>query len=113
MDLDTLKGIPGVGWEAVRATKPGWPSPLRALAQLAPKRAAVVRAFVDKLRDTFDLAVWTRFANLDNLWPIDWEPGPDDTPSRDDIAALLANNPVASRFTDGIQLLSAQGEAIH
>ncbi len=86
---------------------------MRALAQLAPKRAAVVRAFVDELRDTFDLPVWARFANLDNLWPIDGEPGPDDTPSRDDIATLLATNPVASRFAGGIQLRSAQGEAIH
>ncbi|MFI6658057.1 exonuclease domain-containing protein [Streptomyces sp. NPDC050523] len=112
-DLDALKTIPGVGWEAVRATKPGRPSPLRAFAQLAPKRAAVVRTFVDDLRERFDLRVWTRFANLDNRWLIDWEPGADGTPSKDDIAALLAGNPAASRFTDGIQLLSKQGEAIH
>ncbi|GAA2524022.1 3'-5' exonuclease [Streptomyces longisporus] len=112
-DLDALKDIPGVDWEAVRATKAGRPSPLRAFAQLAPQRAAVVHAFVDELRERFGLPVWARFANLDNRWLIDWEPGPDGTPSRDDIAALLAGNPVASRFTDGIQLLSAQGKAIH
>ncbi|MBL1086853.1 3'-5' exonuclease [Streptomyces actinomycinicus] len=112
-DLDALKDIPGVDWEAVRATKPGRPSPLRAFAQLAPQRAAVVRAFVDELRERFGLPVWTRFANLDNRWLIDWEPGLDGSPSRDDVAALLARNPVASRFTDGIQLLSAQGKAIH
>ncbi|MFD7409244.1 3'-5' exonuclease [Streptomyces sp. NPDC059866] len=112
-DLDALKDIPGVDREAVRATKPGRPSPLRAFAQLAPKRAAVVRAFVDELRETFGLPVWARFATLDNRWLIDWEPGLDGAPSRDDVAALLAGNPVASRFADGIQLLSAQGEAIH
>ncbi|MET9387889.1 3'-5' exonuclease [Streptomyces sp. NPDC002928] len=112
-DLDALKDIPGVDWEAVQATKPGRPSPLRAFAQLAPMRAAIVRAFVDELRERFGLPVWTRFANLDNLRLIDWEPGLDGTPSRDDVAALLAGNPAASRFADGIQLLSAQGEAIH
>ncbi|MBP2055217.1 hypothetical protein J2Z21_008230 [Streptomyces griseochromogenes] len=112
-DLDALKDIPGVDWEAVQATKPGRPSPLRAFAQLAPKRAAIVRAFVDELRERFGLPVWTRFANLDNLWLIDWEPALDGTPSQDDVAALLAGNPAASRFADGIQLLSAQGEAIH
>jgi hypothetical protein len=112
-DLDALKDIPGVDWEAVQATRPGRPSPLRAFAQLAPRRAAVVRAFVDELRETFGLSVWTRFANLDNLWLVDWEPGLDGTPSRDDVAALLAGNPVSSRFSDGLQLLSAQGEAIH
>lgn len=112
-DLDALRDIPGVDWEAVRATKPGRPSPLRAFAQLAPKRAAVVRAFVDELRETFGLPVWTRFANLDNRWLIDWEPGLEGTPSRDDVAALLAGNPVTSRFANGIQLLSRQGEAVH
>ncbi|MFD7282420.1 hypothetical protein ACFV80_36715 [Streptomyces sp. NPDC059862] len=112
-DLDALKDIPGVDWEAVQATKPGRPSPLRAFAQLAPQRAAVVRAFVKELREAFDLPVWARFANLDNRWLIDWEPGLDGTPSRDDVAALLAGNPVASRFADGIQLLSEQGKAIH
>ncbi|MEV6594129.1 3'-5' exonuclease [Streptomyces acidicola] len=112
-DLDTLKGIPGVDWVAVRATKPGRPSPLRAFAQLAPQRTAVVRAFNDELRETCGLPVWARFANLDNHWLIDWEPGPDGSPSRDDVAALLADNPAASRFADGIQLLSAQGKAIH
>ncbi|MEU5046287.1 hypothetical protein [Streptomyces griseorubiginosus] len=70
-DLDALKDIPGVDWEAVRATKPGRPSPLRAFAQLAPQRAAAVRAFVDELRERFGLPVWARFANLDNHWLID------------------------------------------
>jgi hypothetical protein len=32
-DLDALRDIPGVDWEAVRATKPGRLSPLRASAQ--------------------------------------------------------------------------------
>ncbi|GAA3838821.1 hypothetical protein GCM10022403_083990 [Streptomyces coacervatus] len=112
-DLDALEDIPGVDWEAVRATKPGRPSPLRAFAQLAPQRASVARAFVDELRERFGLPVWARFANLDNRWLIDWEPGPDGTPSKEDVAAMLAGNPVASRFADGIQLLSRQGEAIH
>ncbi|MEU0389186.1 3'-5' exonuclease [Streptomyces chartreusis] len=112
-DLDALKDIPGVDWESVKATKPGRPSPLRAFAQLAPQRAAAVRAFIDELRERFGLPVWARFANLDNRWAIDWEPGLDGSPSPDDVAALLAGNPVVSRFADGIQLLSAQGKAIH
>ncbi|WP_409467260.1 exonuclease domain-containing protein [Streptomyces sp. HC307] len=75
--------------------------------------AVIVRAFVDELRETFDLPVWARFASLDNRWLIDWEPGLDGAPSRDDVAALLAGNPVVSRFADGIQLLSKQGRTIH
>lgn len=47
------------------------------------------------------------------MLPIDWEPGPDGSPSPEDVAVLLASNPVASRFTGGIQLLSAQGKAVH
>ncbi|WP_406164630.1 hypothetical protein [Streptomyces sp. NBC_00996] len=58
-DLDAPKDIPEVNWEAVRATKPGRPSALRAFAQLASERAAVVRAFVDELREPFGLPVWS------------------------------------------------------
>ncbi|MFC4506720.1 MULTISPECIES: hypothetical protein [Streptomyces] len=32
---------------------------------------------------------------------------------RDDVTTLPVGNPVASRFADGIQLLSTQGKAIH
>ncbi len=40
-----------------------------------------------------------RFTSLGNLWLINWEPGLNGAPSREDVAALLASNPVASLRT--------------
>ncbi|MGW4784989.1 hypothetical protein [Streptomyces sp. NPDC004230] len=67
-ELDALKDIPEVDWEGQsRRPSPAGRPPLRAFAQLTPKRAAAVCTFVDELREGFGLPVWTRFANLANL----------------------------------------------
>ncbi|MEV5348967.1 3'-5' exonuclease [Streptomyces achromogenes] len=112
-DLDAVLRIEDVDWGAVRALKPRQVSPLRKFASQAPKRAAAVRSFVDRLRAEQGVVAWCRYARLDNRWIIDWEPREDGTPTADDVRGLVSGDAGLAPYAETVQLLGTVGRTVH
>ncbi|MEY9961542.1 3'-5' exonuclease [Streptacidiphilus sp. MAP5-52] len=112
-DLDALKELPGVDWEAVRAVKPGMPSPLREFAKLGPRRADLVHGFTDLLNEQFGVLAWSSFWNSRDRWTIDWLPNEAGEPSREQVRELFNAEPVRAAFTKKVTLLSEATEVVH
>jgi hypothetical protein len=83
--VEALLTIPGVDWEAVRAARPGEPSPLREHARLPASRAALVRGFAAGLAGRYGMPVTARYDGDRGQWELAWVPGasghPDGAPS--------------------------------
>jgi Exonuclease len=110
---DTLREVPGVDWEAVRAVHAGEVSPLRAHTRLPARRAAVIRAFCQDLGGRWGVEIWPSFSNRDDCWEIDWELREDGHPTKAEVAAALSAHRGAARHAGCIVLSTAVGEVIN
>ena len=72
-DLEALREHPDIDWEAVRAVRPGEPSPLRHLARRPADRAAVIRRGIAELGDRYGAEVWAWWNNNAGIWEADFE----------------------------------------
>ncbi|MFC7331357.1 3'-5' exonuclease [Marinactinospora rubrisoli] len=102
----------GIDWEALRAVRPGAPSPLREIvAGLPPSRAALVRAFAAEIGERFGVEVWPRYWSGRQLWEIDWEQRADGGPTLEEVKQALAEHP-AGAHTGHIDLSTEVGDVI-
>jgi DNA polymerase III epsilon subunit-like protein len=111
-DVDALLELPGVDWEAVRACRPGQPSPLREYARLPATRAQVVHAFCTELAARYQVEVWALYRGSADLWEIDWERTTAGEPTRDQVTAALASHPGADRHRENIRIDTEAGAAM-
>ncbi|WP_433358808.1 3'-5' exonuclease [Streptosporangium sp. CA-115845] len=109
---DVLAEVPGVDWEAVRAARPGEPSPLREHTRLPATRAAAIRAFCGDLGHTYTVEVWPSWQRLRQRWTIDWEQRADGRPTEKEVATALAKHRGASPYAEEITLSTAVGEVV-
>jgi len=112
-DLDALKEIPGVDWEAVRAVKPGKPSPLREFVKLAPRRADLVHGFAELLAEQYGVRAWTSFSNSRDRWTIDWLPNDALEPTRAQVKELFSAEPARAAFAAKVGFLSTVAQVVH
>ncbi|MEU6718325.1 3'-5' exonuclease [Nonomuraea sp. NPDC046802] len=111
-DLEDVLTIPGVDWEAVRAVRPGQPSPLREHTRLPIRRATAIRGFAADLAAQHQIAVWPRWHTREDVWVLDWEPGSDGTPTHEQVQQALLAHPAAARHADHVRLSSEVGDVI-
>lgn len=111
-DVDELREHPAVDFEQVRATPPGRPSPLRALARRPTTRAATIRAFVAELGQTWGVEVWAWYRTGPDCWYLDWDHNPDREPTKQQVLAAIDAHPTARRFRDDLVLDTEQGAAV-
>lgn len=105
-DLDGLRDHPDIDWEAVRAVKPGAPSPIRELAPKRPDRAAVVKAFARRVKDAHPgMEVWLAYHGGAQEWRLDWS---DDAIAAEAITAMLADDP-ATKYRREIRIGTRAG----
>ena len=107
-DVEAVLQIPGVDWEAVRAVRPGDPSPLREHVRLPVARADAVRAFCGDLGREWKVEVWPRWHNGSDTWLVDWD-RLDGHPTEQEVAAALAAHPEAAAHAGRIELSTPEG----
>lgn len=88
-DVEALLQLPGVDWEAVRAARPGEPSPLREYAARPIARAALVRGFAADLSAGLGTEITARYDPDRDTWELHWHPRPDGQPGKQAIRAAL------------------------
>jgi DNA polymerase III epsilon subunit-like protein len=111
-DVDALLERPGVNWALVRDTGKGERSPLLDLVGGRPAtRAQVIRAFLRDFGAEHKIEMWGWFVNGPDVWEIDWE-RVEGGPTKTDVAAAIAGNPVLRQYRREITLHSAAGAAI-
>ncbi|MFF3958846.1 3'-5' exonuclease [Streptomyces sp. NPDC001890] len=108
-DVRALRDMPGVDWEAARGLPKGAPSPLREYAKLAPTRAAVVRAFAQRLADRHGVTVWAWNSPYSGCWELDWE-RIEDAPTKATVRRELTEDPEAGSYTSEIVLCPEWGK---
>lgn len=107
-DVQALRELPGVDWEAVRGAPKGKVSPLREYARLAPSRADVVRGFCQELADRHQVVVWAWSSPYTGGWEVDWE-RVDGAPTRKQVAGELAQDAAAAGYAKEIALSPTWG----
>lgn len=110
-DLEALREHPLIDWEAVRAVKPGEPSPLRHLARRPIDRAALIRRWVAELGDRHGIEVWAWWHPGAGRWEIDWERTAD-APTVAEVKAAIAAHPALAEHRDHIALSTDAGAAL-
>jgi len=110
-DLEELREHPDIDWEAVRAVKPGEPSPLRHLARRPVNRAAAVRRWVAEYGDQHGIEVWAWWHPGAGQWEVDFE-RLDDGPGVDDVKRAIAEHPHLLDVTDEIAVATDAGAAV-
>lgn len=105
-DLDDLRDIPGVDWEAVRDVKPGEPSPLRERTALPKARADAIRIFCGEYGADHEVALDPRFRvrGREEWWEIRWVTRADGHPTAAEVAGALASHRHAAKHADGVRL---------
>jgi hypothetical protein len=101
-----------VDWEAVRACRPGQPSPLRVFAPRPPSRAEVMRRFVAQLADRYRLDVWAWYHGGADRWELDWERTEDGGPTVEQVEAVIAADPVVGQYRADVELATEGGAAV-
>jgi DNA polymerase III epsilon subunit-like protein len=101
-----------VDWEAVRACRPGQPSPLRVFAPRPPSRAEVIRRFVAQLADRYQVEVWAWYHGGADRWELDWDPTEDGEPTVEQVVAAIAADPVVGQYRADIELATEGGAAV-
>jgi Exonuclease len=109
--LDAVKDLPGVDWEAVYATPKGRPSPLREYVRKPPTRAVQIRWFCTQLSHRWKVQVWATWDNTCDTWFVDWDTV-DGRPTRDDVAQALADDKIVRQHRRQIVLGSDSGLAV-
>lgn len=110
-DLDALREHPDIDWEAVRAVRPGEPSPLRPLARRPTGRAAVIRRWCAEFGDRHGIEVWTWFRPASGQWELDFERIPGG-PSVSDVQAAIGAHRYLAAWQDAIAVATEAGAAI-
>lgn len=110
-DVDALADIPGVDWHAVREVAPGKPSALREYVRRPPSRAQIIRRLAADLGARFSREVWA-YHRPGIGWEIDWETV-DGTPTRAEVAAVIAADPVARQYRSQLALATEHGAAVN
>lgn len=110
-DVDALADLPGVDWREVRETAPGRPSPLRAWVRKPPSRAQIIRRMAADLGARFRVEVWAYYEARTERWEIDWETV-DGAPTREQVAAAIADDPVSRQYRSQLTLATDAGAAI-
>lgn len=108
-DVRALREMPGVDWEAARGLPRGAPSPLREYAKLAPSRAAVIRAFAQRLADRHGVTVWAWSSPYSGRWELDWE-RIEDLPTKETVRRELAQDPEVGAYASEITLCPTWGK---
>ncbi|WP_331752658.1 hypothetical protein OG440_40510 (plasmid) [Streptomyces sp. NBC_00637] len=103
-DVEALREMPGVDWEAVRAVRAGQVSPLREFISRVPERAETVHQFAAALADRHQVDVWAHFDDLTGAWELDWSHDEHGGPTAEDVAAQLRGDPLAGRHHSDIQI---------
>jgi hypothetical protein len=111
-DVDRLLQLPGVDWEAVRAVRPGEPSPLRQHARLPVTRAQVVRGFCRELAARHGVEVWALYRGDLDHWEIDWERNQDGEPGREEVERAIFKSQAATRYRRDLVIDTEAGAAI-
>jgi hypothetical protein len=110
-DLEDLLDHPAIDWEAVRAVKPGEPSPLRELAHRPLDRATVIRRGVAELGDRYGIEVWAWWHPGAGHWEIDFERSTDG-PTIADMKAAIKKHPGLGEHRKEIAVATEAGAAI-
>jgi len=108
-DLEDVLARPDVDWEAVRAVRPGEPSPLRVHAHRPVDRAAVIRRWVAEIGDRYGIETWAWWHPA-GWWEVDWE-RIETAPTVKQVKALLAEHPVISGYPKGTVALATEAGA--
>jgi hypothetical protein len=103
-DVEALREMPGVDWEAVRAVRAGQASPLREFISRVPDRAETVHGFAAALADRHRVDVWAYFDDRTGAWELDWSHDEHGGPAAEDVVAQLRGDPLAGRHRNGIQI---------
>ena len=110
-DLEALREHPDIDWEAVRAVRPGEPSPLRHLARRPADRAAVIRRGIAELGDRYGAEVWAWWNNNAGIWEADFE-RLDGGPTVSEFKAAIAGHPRLREHREAIAVATEAGAAI-
>ena len=103
-EVDDLRELPGVDWEAVRATRPGEPSPLREFAALPIGRGVLVRGFTADLGRRHGVAITAEYDGWRNRWELRWLPDESGEPSLDTVWAAITGDRDLQEYADTIVL---------
>jgi hypothetical protein len=109
-DVEALLELPGVDWEAVRAARPGEPSPLREHARLPTARAALVRGFAADLTARYGTPVTARYDDDRDRWELAWAPGTGGQPGEDTVRAALRADRDLAPHARAIRLRAAPAD---
>jgi hypothetical protein len=71
-DVRAVLDVPGIDWDAVRAVKPGEPSPLREIARLDTARGALVRGFAADLSERWGVEITPSYDQRADEWVLSW-----------------------------------------
>jgi hypothetical protein len=98
-DVESVTRITSVDWEALRAARPGDPSPLRDHAHLPASRAQAIRRFSAELGERWSsIDVQARWINATDTWEITWWPDSTGHPAPAEITAALVAHPDARHY---------------
>jgi Exonuclease len=103
---------PGWTGRAVRACRPGEPSPLRAFAPRPPSRAQTIRRFVAQLGDRYGVEVWAWYHGGADRWEVDWEASATGEPTVAQVAAAIAADPEVAQYRPDIVVATDGGAAV-
>ncbi|MGR7000793.1 exonuclease domain-containing protein [Yinghuangia aomiensis] len=95
-DVEDLRDLPGVDWEAVRAVPAGRPSALREFVRRPPTRASVVHAFAGRVADRFGVEAWAVYRSGPDRWEVDWTHNDDGAPTAAQVRELAAADPAVA-----------------
>lgn len=101
-DVESLRDLPGVPWEEVRAVRAGEPSPLREYTGRVTTRAEAIHAFAAALSDRHQVEVWAYHDDRTGAWELDWDRDDQGGPTREQVAAELRADPQAARYRSDI-----------
>lgn len=109
-DVEDLRDVPGVDWEAVRGRRPGEPSVLREFARLPVSRAVLVRRLAADIAERYGTGVVARYDDRDH-WTLTWTPNPDGQPAEAAIAAMIRSDRDLAPHARSIGLHARQADA--
>lgn len=103
-DIDAVRDIPGIDWEAVREVPAGRPSLLRQFVVPTVDRGPAIRDFAAALADRHRVDVWAYFDDRTGIWELEWTRNQHGAPTEHDVAAALHADRAAGRYRDDIRL---------
>ena len=103
-EVDDLRDLPGVDWEAVRGARPGEPSPLREFAALPTSRGVLVRGFIADLGERHGVEITADYDGRRNRWELRWLPDDSGEPSLDTVWSAITADRDLQEYADTIVL---------